>query len=975
MEPVHPRAGHLVVVAADGYGKTALLEELRPPSGVVRSAVSLLADGDVDGSWVGVDDLHEVPRDRARDLVARLCVRPGRRLALASCQPLHPGVRSALTGPVFERGPEDLALRPFAVATRLADEHGVTDPETAVAVHELTAGWPALVRFAGDALARDPQADLVATWCAPGSPASEWLRDTVLDRLPRASAQMLEAFSGLGPLTQELCERLAHAMGTDAAEVAGVVATWQGIGLLVPRRKAGGVEHHVVPALTHVLATSRARSATRSGTKWHHSTVELAAAETYEAAGAWLPAARALAWAGRDARAARLLEEHGDDMLRDGEAAEVAALVSVLTSRQSEAGSATRCVGTRVARIRAEALRRAGDLAGSRRAYGALLADVDGDGLDTGLAASAAQLHYTTGEFEAALALLDRCRDAERAGPLADTADWLACRVHTLAALGRVDEAAPVADRLLELAESSGESLALGVAHLAAARLHHGSRKEAHHVEALRAATAAGDAPTVARTLAAQTHLLLAAARYDEACVSARESARMSQLCSPPGLRSAALHNLAEALFRVGQHDEGLWQLRRSIALSRRLGPVRAALGLVGLADMHRQLGHRQRSRAAYEEALELAHGSGDTQVLVAAMSGLARLDPDAAEAVGLAEDAERLATDALRPAALVAQGWVALASGNRATAAGHAARAVDAARGAHALDLLADSLELLAEASDDAGEQRAALVEALSIWEGGGARTAAARVLVLLARLPGAGPEARSRGREAAHTLQRQGISLVHDRLVTDSPATATVVIQVLGPFRVSVDGREVPLPAWRSRQARTLVKVLAGARGSVVTRDRLCEALWPDDDPARTGHRLSVLLATVRGVLDPAKAWPPDRHITADQHGIRLDLTHVDVDAEALLHDAAHAAELMDRGEDERALEILAHVDDRYRGEAFEGEFVERAQEWFDALREETRSAWVRSVRRLATLHGRNGRTGESLALSRAAARRRPL
>src|SRR5690606_37606148 len=110
-------------------------------------------------------------------------------------------------------------------------------------------------------------------------------------------------------------------------------------------------------------------------------------------------------------------------------------------------------------------------------------------------------------------------------------------------------------------------------------------------------------------------------------------------------------------------------------------------------------------------------------------------------------------------------------------------------------------------------------------------------------------------RAREAARALQRLGIRAPVGRPAGD--AGRSVSITVLGRFAVAVGGVEVPLPAWRSRQARTLVKILAAYRGRVVTRARLCDLLWPDDDPARTGHRLSVLLATVRGVLDPAKAW----------------------------------------------------------------------------------------------------------------------
>lgn len=56
-----------------------------------------------------------------------------------------------------------------------------------------------------------------------------------------------------------------------------------------------------------------------------------------------------------------------------------------------------------------------------------------------------------------------------------------------------------------------------------------------------------------------------------------------------------------------------------------------------------------------------------------------------------------------------------------------------------------------------------------------------------------------------------------------------------------------------------------------------------------------------------------------------------------------------------------MLAHVDELYRGEALEDE----SEEWADTLREEARAAWVRSVRRLATLLAREGRGAEALGI----------
>ena len=131
------------------------------------------------------------------------------------------------------------------------------------------------------------------------------------------------------------------------------------------------------------------------------------------------------------------------------------------------------------------------------------------------------------------------------------------------------------------------------------------------------------------------------------------------------------------------------------------------------------------------------------------------------------------------------------------------------------AFDLLAEALELVGVASDDPASQRDALGKALSIWSDGGATAAAARVELLLGRLPGSDGVARSRARDAARLLQRLGVVGLDGRPVTEQHAPTPVRIQVLGGFEVRVDGEPVPLPAWRSRQARTLVKVLASRRG----------------------------------------------------------------------------------------------------------------------------------------------------------------
>ena len=70
---------------------------------------------------------------------------------------------------------------------------------------------------------------------------------------------------------------------------------------------------------------------------------------------------------------------------------------------------------------------------------------------------------------------------------------------------------------------------------------------------------------------------------------------------------------------------------------------------------------------------------------------------------------------------------------------------------------------------------------------------------------------------------------------------------LRLLGPFEVEgVDRHRLG-----TRRARTLLKVLALARGRSVSVDRLVECLWPDDPPARPGVQVGVLVSRLRGVL----------------------------------------------------------------------------------------------------------------------------
>jgi predicted ATPase/DNA-binding SARP family transcriptional activator len=75
-----------------------------------------------------------------------------------------------------------------------------------------------------------------------------------------------------------------------------------------------------------------------------------------------------------------------------------------------------------------------------------------------------------------------------------------------------------------------------------------------------------------------------------------------------------------------------------------------------------------------------------------------------------------------------------------------------------------------------------------------------------------------------------------------------AGVRIRLLGGFEVIVADRPVPAGAWRLRKAKTLVKLLALARGHRLHRDALMAALWPDRDEASAANNLHQTLYVSR-------------------------------------------------------------------------------------------------------------------------------
>lgn len=550
------------------------------------------------------------------------------------------------------------------------------------------------------------------------------------------------------------------------------------------------------------------------------------------------------------------------------------------------------------------------------------------------------------GDHRAALAVYQRVDQDAATG--ADHAQLLAGLARAHWWLGNADDAVRHAREAVEVATASGDALARCLAHVATALAvslnGDPATVEEEYARAAGFAAEAGSDAELARIAVNRSHHLLADARFGEAVALAAEGAAGAERLGSWSLLAVALGNEAEGLIRLGRYAEAVERCGRAAALAGRIGTHQTSGVLVTLAGVHLRHGAREQARAALEQALRLTPADGDRQVRVPALTALALTvlpdEPEAASA--LVDEALQAARGSAMMPTLLAAGWVAWVRSEHETARMFAARAVDHARRRHERTWLAEALELRGTTADPS-RAAAALREAHRIWTEAEARDDADRVLVRLAGLSSASAPDRLEARLAGLRLAAAGVQ-VH---TPTGPTGPIVRIITFGRFEVQIDGVPVAPEVWQSRRARDLLRLLVCRRGRAVPRLEVCELLWPDDDPDRTGHRLSVLLSIVRGVVGPSA-------VVSDAACVALDPRGLVVDVEEFLNEVSDALALRDRGAAAEARQLLTTAVRRYTDEPF-------ADTPYDdltrLLRDEARAAMLRALRVLADLCRRSG------------------
>jgi ATP/maltotriose-dependent transcriptional regulator MalT/DNA-binding SARP family transcriptional activator len=884
---VAPPAGQDLAIASEGQ-----------ESVVADQLIRMLSDG-VDGDVTLVlDDAHELAgSDLAGRLLGELVLGAPPQLHLVLSSRLDPpfGVtRLRAQGLAVDLPGSTLRFMADETATMAVTVLGPAGAEVADALHAQTAGWPTAVRIVTEWLRQAPASRwpaMIAEAGAPGTPLEGYVGEEILPTMTRPEAELLRAVAGLERFTAPLAAEL---VGPGAEEQVSQLVR-DGLWIVPDDERHGW--YVVPPVLCQVVATQPDHIVARRAAAW------------MEGQGETGPAFTALlgdAPAGHDNAACA---EAGARLIR-GDYDEALALVGPSMPPDGPIPMSA--------------------------------------GLVAGL------VHHLRGELDEALAIYERSLAGAGDPPLralvlgwAASAAWL---------VGDVDRSRAFTEELGRTAGACGDDRALAMAFTAKGMIAaiDGDRRAMHHYErALTHAEGAHDHVQIVRIRTNRGSRYLSEGYFREALGELDEAVRLADLAGIALFGALASSNRGEALMGLGRLDEARREFEAARAGYERIGSRMASYPLTHLGTVHRLQGHVTLARAHFEEAMSIGEASGDHQGLVPALAGLAMVlaESDPEEALRLAGRAGSLASLA-RPKALIAATEAAVRTGDLTLAASRAEEAGAAARDHRDRPALAEALELRAKVTADPVAAGRILDEAATIWLETGSPLGRARVLLARARLggPDAGPLA-AKAEQALRLLGAHGLVAEAAALQADlaSAARPALAVRVLGGFSVERTGTTVLATEWQSRKARDLLKMLIARRGHPVARDVLLDRLWPDEDPSKSGSRLSVTLSTLRAVLDPDKAFDAEQFIANDRGAAWIRLENVSVDVEAFLADATAGLRALSAGDAVAASHLLTSAEVRYAGEFLEEDPYEDA---FVVLREEARTTYVSVAMALADL-----------------------
>ncbi|HEX6402267.1 MAG TPA: BTAD domain-containing putative transcriptional regulator [Pseudonocardiaceae bacterium] len=882
--------------------------------------------------FVVLDDLHGLPPDsEAVGIVESLCQRvPDRlHLILISRRELPFSLqRLRGRGLVAEIHAPDLAFDVAEVDALLRKTVGAHPPGLSRRVWEQTGGWATAVHNAAEmvrAVAADQRLGTVGQLSRPGERFHGYLTEEVIGAAPVWVQQLLHRLAIFG----EVRSTVEIARGLNDPTTVLAELSRQG---LVHRSGSESANWSLVRPLQDYFERETAPS------RGERKALHVRAANQCIGRGAPADALRHLLAAGDHAACASLLVDHGGAMVDSGQ------LDAVLKATELPAEYLD---DPRIQRVLGQAHQVRGQWAHALEYFHR--AGYNQRELEPALCWRMGLIAFAQGELDEVQALTQRAR-LEGEDTLDETR-VLALSANAYRMAGDLVGLRKMAAQARAAARRCGEPRAWSSVHhvfaLLAAAEGDWRQADVHGTDAVRTAEASDDLLQLTWTRAFRAFHQYEAGVPRQALADAEAALALAERCEDPFLLAHALTTRGRACGRLGMLDEAAGNFTTAIDLFQRIGSRFLAWPLCCVGDLHRTRGQLVRARVAYEEALALAEPYHDVFGLSSALIGLARIgaSDDLTFAQELATRAVELGEGLRKVPALLARGWVALIGGDWQRASVDANRAIAAARQRRDNPGLAEAITLSVLAATDPAVDSALLQEAIEIWQETGCRLEEAATRVVADRI--GAPIPRVNAHLAEKMLRDHGVDVGARRAAGPLGVLArsgpTVSIQTLGVFRVLRDGVPVSTIEWKSKKARDLLKILV-ARRRATPRDQLMELLWPEVEPTVASNRLSVLLSTVRDVLQPHQTG--EDLLVTTSGAVALNRTQVSVDVEDFLTRATAALDA-DRADEPDATGRLVAAVATHTGDFLEDDPY---QDWAVGLAEEVRATYIALLRALS-------------------------
>ena len=192
---------------------------------------------------------------------------------------------------------------------------------------------------------------------------------------------------------------------------------------------------------------------------------------------------------------------------------------------------------------------------------------------------------------------------------------------------------------------------------------------------------------------------------------------------------------------------------------------------------------------------------------------------------------------------------------------------------------------------------------------------------------------------------------------------AAPTIRITTFGTLQVARDGQAVDESAWRTRQARQLLKVLITERPRPVATDRLIDLLWPGNSVESAATTLRSAINALRNVLEPDRPnRAPSRYIHTQSPGYAYrSHPHIWLDVEVFENLLRHAEKTANADEKQRLLEeaTALYKDDYLISDPY--------ADWAKSERERLRELYFHGLLTLADLYSKAGNYTDAIPLAR--------